>query len=84
MAGSSDLNRRNQQERRNQQDVRKLMLKAILGLAFLMVFLAIALFLSAGSLGFWQAWVYLAVFFSSSGEFDPAASPGRPRESKAE
>ena len=39
-----------------------LILKSILGLAFLMLVLAAALFLSAGSLNFWQAWVYLAVF----------------------
>ncbi len=39
-----------------------LILKAILGLAFLMLVLAAALFVSAGSLTFWQAWVYLAVF----------------------
>ena len=39
-----------------------LILKSILGLAFLMLVLAAALFLSAGSMSFWQAWVYLAVF----------------------
>ena len=39
-----------------------LILKSILGLAFLMLVLAAALFVSAGSLNFWQAWVYLAVF----------------------
>ena len=39
-----------------------LILKSSLGLAFLMLFLAVALFGSAGSLNFWQAWVYLAVF----------------------
>lgn len=36
--------------------------KTILGFAFLMLVLALALFLSAGSLNFWHAWVYLAVF----------------------
>ena len=39
-----------------------LIVKTILGFAFLMLVLAIALFLPAGSLSFWQAWVYLAVF----------------------
>jgi protein-S-isoprenylcysteine O-methyltransferase Ste14 len=36
--------------------------RAFLGLAFLMVVLALALFVPAGSLRFWQAWAYLAVF----------------------
>jgi protein-S-isoprenylcysteine O-methyltransferase Ste14 len=39
-----------------------LFVKTFLGFAFLMVVMALALFLPAGSLGFWQAWVYLAVF----------------------
>jgi hypothetical protein len=39
-----------------------LIVKAILGFAFLMLVLAMALFLPAGSLSFWQAWVYLSVF----------------------
>src|SRR5579885_808179 len=39
-----------------------LILKSILGLACLMLIMAGALFVSAGSLNFWQAWVYLAVF----------------------
>ncbi len=39
-----------------------LILKSIAGLAFLLLVLGLALFLSAGSLSFWQAWVYLAVF----------------------
>jgi protein-S-isoprenylcysteine O-methyltransferase Ste14 len=39
-----------------------LIVKAIGGLVFLLVVLGLALFLSAGSLEFWQAWVYLAVF----------------------
>ena len=39
-----------------------LIAKTVLGFAFLMLVLALALFLSAGSLDFWQAWVYLAVF----------------------
>src|SRR5512140_1666366 len=39
-----------------------LILKSILGLLFLVLILALALFVSAGSLQFWQAWVYLAIF----------------------
>jgi len=36
--------------------------KSILGLVFLDLCLALALFLSAGSFGFWQAWVFLVVW----------------------
>jgi protein-S-isoprenylcysteine O-methyltransferase Ste14 len=36
--------------------------RSILGLLFLVACLAAALFLSAGSLAFWQAWAYLAVW----------------------
>jgi len=39
-----------------------LIVKSILGLVFLLVVLALALFISAGSVSFWQAWVYLADF----------------------
>jgi protein-S-isoprenylcysteine O-methyltransferase Ste14 len=39
-----------------------LIVKSILGFVFLMLCLGLALFLSAGSLSFWQGWVYLAVF----------------------
>ncbi len=39
-----------------------LMVKTILGFLFLVLILALALFLSAGSLLFWQAWAYLMVF----------------------
>ncbi len=39
-----------------------LIVKSVLGFLFLVLVLALALFLSAGSLRFWQAWVYLAVF----------------------
>ena len=39
-----------------------LLAKTFLGFAFLMLVLALALFLPAGSLRFWQAWVYLADF----------------------
>ena len=36
--------------------------KSFLGLAFLDFCLALALFLSAGSLAFWQAWIFLVVW----------------------
>lgn len=39
-----------------------LIAKAFGGLLFLLLVLGVALFLSAGSLAYWQAWVYLAVF----------------------
>jgi protein-S-isoprenylcysteine O-methyltransferase Ste14 len=39
-----------------------LLVKTILGFAFLMICLALALFLPAGTIQFWQAWVFLAVF----------------------
>ncbi|MCB0064614.1 MAG: isoprenylcysteine carboxylmethyltransferase family protein [Caldilineaceae bacterium] len=39
-----------------------LLVKAFAGLAFLLVMLAVAIFLPAGSLRFWQAWLYLADF----------------------
>jgi len=39
-----------------------LIVRSFLGLVFLMLCLALALFLSAGSLNFWQAWVFLAVW----------------------
>ena len=39
-----------------------LLLRAAVGVCTLIVTLALALFLSAGSLRFWQAWLYLAVF----------------------
>jgi len=39
-----------------------LIVKTFLGFTFLMLVLALALFLSAGSLSYWQAWVYLADF----------------------
>jgi protein-S-isoprenylcysteine O-methyltransferase Ste14 len=40
----------------------RLILKSVLGLLFLDVVLALALFLPAGSTAFWQAWVFLAVW----------------------
>ncbi len=39
-----------------------LIVKTIAGFLFLMFVLALALFIPAGSLSYWQAWVYLAVF----------------------
>ena len=39
-----------------------LIIKSFLGLAFLLLVLALALFIPAGTLSFWLAWVYLAVF----------------------
>ena len=39
-----------------------LLVKTISGFVFLLVVMALALFLLAGSLAFWRAWVYLAVF----------------------
>ena len=39
-----------------------LFVRTFLGFAFLMLVLAVALFLPAGSLSFWQGWAYLAVF----------------------
>ena len=40
--------------------------KAWLGLAFLALVLGILLFASAGTVRYWQAWVYLAVFFGAA------------------
>ena len=42
--------------------MRNLMIRTVLGFLFLMVVLGLALFLSAGSFAFWQAYVYLADF----------------------
>lgn len=39
-----------------------LLVKTFLGFAVLILVLALALFIPAGSLQFWQAWLYLAVF----------------------
>jgi protein-S-isoprenylcysteine O-methyltransferase Ste14 len=50
----------NAQSRKDEMN--NLLVKTILGFAFLMLVLAVALFLPAGSLSYWQAWVYLAVF----------------------
>jgi len=40
----------------------RLIVRTIIGFLALILILALALFLSAGSLNFWQAWVYLAVW----------------------
>ncbi len=42
--------------------MKNLAVRTIAGFLFLMIVLALALFLSAGSLAFWQAYVYLADF----------------------
>lgn len=42
--------------------MRLLLLKAAVGLCMLLASLALVLFVAAGSLHFWQAWLYLAVF----------------------
>jgi protein-S-isoprenylcysteine O-methyltransferase Ste14 len=39
-----------------------LLVRTFLGFAFLMLCLALALFLPAGTLAYWQAWLFLAVF----------------------
>ena len=49
-------------EKLSKRSLSNLILKSFLGLAFLVRCLALALFLSAGSLGYWQAWVFLAVW----------------------
>jgi protein-S-isoprenylcysteine O-methyltransferase Ste14 len=40
--------------------------KAFSGLIFLVVILGLALFLPAGTFRYWQAWAYIAVFFTAS------------------
>ena len=47
---------------RSRSNMGNLIAKTILGFVFLMLVLAAALFLPAGSLNYWQASVYLAVF----------------------
>lgn len=44
----------------------ELILRAILGLSFLMLVLTTALFIPAGTLSYWQAWGYLGVFGCSA------------------
>jgi protein-S-isoprenylcysteine O-methyltransferase Ste14 len=41
--------------------------KAFGGLFFLVLILGCSLFLPAGTIDYWQAWVYLAIFFVSAG-----------------
>jgi protein-S-isoprenylcysteine O-methyltransferase Ste14 len=41
-----------------------LILRSIAGLVFLVAMLGLALFAGAGTFAYWQAWVYLAVFFA--------------------
>ncbi len=41
--------------------------KAFGGLFFLIIILGCSLFLPAGTIHYWQAWVYLAIFFISAG-----------------
>jgi protein-S-isoprenylcysteine O-methyltransferase Ste14 len=43
-----------------------LIVRAVSGFAFLMLVLSVALFVPAGSVHFWQAWVYLGVFAGCS------------------
>ena len=43
-----------------------LIIKSILGLAFLLALLGFMLFAAAGTLNYWQAWLYLAVFGAST------------------
>lgn len=45
--------------------MKKLFIQAFGGLLFLLAVLALVLFLFAGTLSYWQAWVFLAVFFIS-------------------
>ncbi len=43
-----------------------ILIQATIGFLFLMVLMGAALFCTAGTLGFWQAWTYLAVFGGST------------------
>jgi protein-S-isoprenylcysteine O-methyltransferase Ste14 len=44
----------------------ELALKAVLGLAALVIVLGIAIFVPAGTLAYWQGWLYLLVFVGSA------------------
>lgn len=46
--------------------MKKVNIKAFVGLIALFIVVAAALFLSAGTLNYWQAWGFLAVFFGSA------------------
>src|SRR5579872_6712729 len=41
----------------------KVISNAFIGLSFLMLFLGAVLFISAGTLHYWEGWVYISVFF---------------------
>ncbi len=43
-----------------------LQVKAFSGLLFLLLAMAALLFISAGTLDYWQAWTFLAAYFASS------------------
>ncbi len=43
--------------------MKNLYIRAFAGLLFLVAVLAVVLFVSAGTINYWQAWVFLAVFF---------------------
>jgi protein-S-isoprenylcysteine O-methyltransferase Ste14 len=47
--------------------VTSLALKSLFGIAFLAVAMALLLFVPAGTLHYWQAWLYLAIFFVITG-----------------
>src|SRR5215813_3992973 len=47
-------------------DMSNLNARAWLGLIFLFAVMGLLLFLSAGTIHYWQAWAYLAVFFAAS------------------
>jgi protein-S-isoprenylcysteine O-methyltransferase Ste14 len=49
------------------QSVRNLKTRAWLGLVFLAIAMGFLLFVPAGTAQYWQAWIYLAVFFAASG-----------------
>jgi protein-S-isoprenylcysteine O-methyltransferase Ste14 len=46
--------------------MKDLNVRAWFGIAFLAVVMALVLFVSAGTTGYWEAWVYLGVFFGAS------------------
>ena len=48
--------------RTKEAEMGNIIVKSFGGFAFLLLVLALVLFISAGSLSFWQAWVYLTVF----------------------
>jgi len=41
-------------------------LKALCGLAFLLLVMAALIFIPAGTLAYWQAWIFLGVYFTAS------------------